>query len=88
MTRTTRSSSKKTTEKVATKLTIKKSIKIEDKSSTKKAAKTPVTKKEIVKPKIGATTTKKSKLISKDLVPNLLELCLLLDCTGSMASWI
>lgn len=89
MTRTTRSSSKKTIEKVAHKLSIKKSNKGADKSKAKKTTKTPVTaKKETVKPKFCATTTKKLKLMNKDLVPNLLELCLLLDCTGSMASWI
>lgn len=96
MTKTTRASSRKTPVK-PTKALIRKS----SRSASKTVAKVDTapkkvdkkldkkTKKETVSAKVTATITKQTKATKKNTGgSNILELCLLLDCTGSMGSWI
>ena len=94
MTKTTRSSSRLTPAK-PTKTSIVKKSKSADKTVTKKGAVTKAvatkkaTKKDAVAPKATAKVTKQAKRASSTKGnSNILELCLLLDCTGSMGSWI
>jgi len=94
MTKTTRASSKLTPAK-PTKTSIGKKSKSAEKSATPKGAVTKAvatkkaTKKEAVAAKVTAKVTKQGKGASKTKGnSNILELCLLLDCTGSMGSWI
>ncbi len=91
MTKTTRASTRLSTAK-----TTKTLIGKESKSATKKEAVTKTVaakktaKKDPVAPKVTATVTKETKGAPKATKgsSNILELCLLLDCTGSMGSWI
>jgi len=58
-------------------------------SASKKAAPKKGTKaenKEVVAPVVAPTLSRKSSKTAGN--SNILELCLLLDCTGSMGSWI
>ena len=93
MTKTTRASSKLTPAK-PTKTSIEKKSKSAEKSINKKWAVTKsvttkkATKKEAVAAKITAKVTKQAKASKTKGNSNILELCLLLDCTGSMGSWI
>jgi hypothetical protein len=96
MTKTTRTSSGKTPAK-PTKTTIRKSSKSAEKTLAKKLTVTKAVatkkatqvKKETVPAKVTAGVTKQTKAANKTKGnSNILELCLLLDCTGSMGSWI
>ena len=96
MTKTTRASSRKIPVK-PTKVLIRKSSRSAEKAVAKKdkARKVVVDKsdrkikKETVVAKVTAKVTKQSKAANKTTGnSNILELCLLLDCTGSMGSWI
>ena len=96
MTKTTRASSRKIPVK-PTKVLIRKSSRSAEKAVAKKdkGRKAEVDKsdrkikKETVVAKVTAKVTKQSKAAKKTTGnSNILELCLLLDCTGSMGSWI
>jgi len=96
MTKTTRASSRKIPEK-PTKTLIRKSARVAEKTAAttketvKKTAdvKDKKSKKEVVAAKVTAKVTKQAKAANKTTGNSkILELCLLLDCTGSMGSWI
>lgn len=96
MTKTTEASSRRTLAK-PTKTSIRKSLRSTEKTVAKKET---VTKNDVIKSdtklkkgaisaKVEAKVTRKTKVAEKTIGnSNILELCLLLDCTGSMGSWI
>lgn len=95
MTKKTTSSAPKTTTKAPRKAIAKEPKTSVDTSTTNSAttAKKPVTKKATKKEAVAPKLTKKESLARKVSTgssgsPKILELCLLLDCTGSMGSWI
>jgi hypothetical protein len=94
MTKKTSASTPTTTDKPTRKAIAKKTKTTEDTTELKaKTAKAPVakkaTKKEAVAPKVTTKVNKETKEeIDTTGNSKILELCLLLDCTGSMGSWI
>ena len=94
MTKKTSASTPSTTAKPARKVIAKKPKTADDTTDLKATtAKTPAikkaTKKETVAPKVTAKVNKETKgKVDTTGNSKILELCLLLDCTGSMGSWI
>jgi hypothetical protein len=94
MPKKTSSSTPTTTTKPARKTIAKESKKADDAAATKATAEKATvpkkaTKKEAAAPKVAATgKDKKNEGLDTTGNSKILELCLLLDCTGSMGSWI
>lgn len=88
----------RTSSAAAKKATVKKPVALKVKTVVKKAAIAKTVKKPVAaKSKAKATSAKKNikkapvapkKKVTNKVIKKTLELCLILDCTGSMGSWI